>query len=368
MRKFFAIFMLVAVISSFLTSCADASTREIAITAAKGPADTALPHHAVFAVNENADARLISAARSFCDRTVSLSNGGTVFNLVLSKNALEDLRAGKADAILLENAAITSFSPMSEPFRYKSYEHFSMTANSTSTLHKLSDILGANVIAGYYAGSNVFLSHGSLDSKFKATSRRNMEDIQENASIPVTVLEDSTAITFSLLGANVTEGKTLAERIAALATTDSIIELSPSELDSPALLQAVQSNPLESSSEPLVNGEAALDSTQTEPEQLMVTQAFTGIKPVWLVFAPSAYERLSQASRSDVAEAAAYMTADIDKVFLEREREKINRLLDIDVISSRNFIVTRSRALRLADEQDAAYGNQNLRGIISKIQ
>lgn len=372
-RKLFAGFALCAVIFTAMTSCANGNMRETTITAAHGPADTALPYQAVFAVDESVDERLISAAKKFCDRTVEFSNGSTVFSFVLSKNPLKDLREGKADAILLENAAVPAFSPMSEAFRYKSYEHFSMAANSAATLSRLSDILGANVFAGFYAGSNVFLSCGTLDSKFKP-QRRDAAEVRDAESVSVTTISDTTTYAFSLLGANVTKENALDLRTAYFSQTNSFIELSPLELDSPALLNAILAKSLENFTAPSSGDDASGDenseSVQIEPEPLAITRAFTDIKPVWLVFAPTSYEKISQTGRMAVAESAAYMSADIDGVYLQYEQEKIDLLVAEDVIVSRNFASTRAQALRLADEHASflTANEQRLREIISKVQ
>lgn len=363
MRRFFAGLTFFVMVLTVMTSCAGGNTREPTTTAAFGPPESALPYHAVFAIDASADERLISAAQNFCDRTVSFSNGGTVFSLTLSNDALLDLRAGRAELILLDGTQISAFSIISEAFRYKSYEHFSMAANSAATLLKLSDILGANVFAGYYKGSNVILSHGTLDSKFRP-SRRDSENPQEPERIPVVALSSETARAFSLLGANVTEEKSLDARISAFDQTCFAVELSSSELDSPALLQAVLAKSLEElEPEPLVDEDNISDNSEDseavleldepiepEPEPLVLTRAFTGIESVWLVFAPSAYEKLSQTGRVVVAEAAAHMTADIDHVYLEYERNKTDSLLVEDIIVSRDYTVTRTRALRLADD------------------
>lgn len=373
MRRFFAGFALCAVIFITLTSCANGNMRETTITAAHGPADTALPYQAVFAVDKNAGERLISAAKNFCDRTVEFSKGGTVFSFILSNNALKDLREGKADVILLENASAPEFSPMTEAFLYKSYEHFSMTANSAATLSKLSDMLGANVFAGFYAGSDVFLSSGTLDSKFKLPNLGEA-DTQDTESVSVTTISNSTTQALSLLGANVTEEKSLSERIAYFSGTGSTVEFSHSELDSPALLQAVLAKSLESggvtSSGDDESGDDVPEPAPSEPEPIVVTRAFTGIKPVWLVFAPASYEKLSQTGRMAVAEAAAYMTSDIDGAYLQYEREKIDLLVSVDVTDSRDFASTRAQALRLADERVSTLTSdkQRLREIISTIQ
>lgn len=368
MRRFFAGFALCAVIFITLTSCANGNMRETTITAAHGPADTALPYQAVFAVDKNAGERLISAAKNFCDRTVEFSKGGTVFSFILSNNALKDLREGKADVILLENASAPEFSPMTEAFLYKSYEHFSMTANSAATLSKLSDMLGANVFAGFYAGSDVFLSSGALDSKFKLP-RLSDADTQDFENVSVTTISNTTTQALSLLGAVVTENKSLNERIANFSETDSTVEFSHSELDSPALLKAVLAKSLESSGTPSSGGGVS-NPAPSEPEPIVVTRAFTGIKPVWLVFAPAAYEKLSQTGRVAVAEAAAYMTADVDSAYLQYEREKIDLLASVDVTDSRDFASIRAQVLRLADERVSALttDKQRLREIISTVQ
>lgn len=373
MKRFFACLALCVVIFTSLTSCANENMREPTITAAHGPADTALPYHAVFAVDKSADERLISAAKNFCDRTAEFSKGGTVFSLTLSGNAFKDLREGKADAILLENGSVSAFSPMTEAFRYKGYEHFSMTANSAETLSRLSDMLDATVFAGFYAGSNVFLSSGTLDSKFKLP-RHNEAEIHDIESEPVITVSNKTTQALSLLGANVTEEKSLDARITYFSETGFTVEFSPSELDSSALLQAILAKNPENHDAPSSggneDGDDVPESDSSEPEPLMVTRAFTGIKPVWLVFAPSSYEKLSQTGRMAVAEAAAYMTADADGVYLQYEQEKIDLLVSLDVTDSRDFASTRAQALRLADEQGSefVYDKQRLREIISKIQ
>lgn len=372
-RKLFAVITLCAVIFTVLTSCANGNMRETTITAAHGPADTALPYQAVFAVDERADKRFISAAKNFCDRAVEFSNGGTVFSFVFSENPLKDLRAGKVDVILLENASVPAFSPMSEAFRYKSYEHFSMTANSAATLSRLSDILGANVFSGFYAGSNVFLSCGTLDSKFKP-KRSDEAEVQDAESVLVTTITDTSTRIFSFLDANVTEETAVDTRIAVLSQTNSVVEFSPTELDSPALLSAIRKKNFESFASPSSiddeSGDRDLEPVQNEPEPLVITRAFTDIKPVWLVFALPSYEKLSQTGRMAVAEAAAYMSTDIDGPFLQYEQEKIDLLVDEDVIVSRDFASTRAQALRLADEQASSLSpnEQKLREVISKIQ
>lgn len=369
--------LLALAMTSVLASCADSGTGGTAFTAAQGPADAALPYQAVFAVNENTDERLVSAAKNFCERTAEFSRGSAVFSLVSSKNALQDLQLGKADMILLENTDAAEFSPLTEAFRYKSYEHFSMAANSNSTLRILSDMLGANVFAGFYAGSDVFLSHGTLDSKFKPLPRKDTENSQDSKAIPVTALSDATARAFSLLKADVTTAKELDARILALSVPGSAVEFSHSELDSPSLLlllESLHANTLEVEDlQPQGASEGERENVEPVPaetEPLVATQAFTGIKPVWLVFAESSYEKLSQTNRAAAAEAAAYMVSDIDGSYLQYERKILELLAAADITVSREFAATRTQALRLADESASTLTGKKraLRESIAKTQ
>lgn len=359
-----------------LTACGGGATGETAFTAAQGPADSALPYQVVFSVSEHADERLLAAAQNFCDRTAEFSQGGAVFRLVTSENPLQDLKVGNADAILLESADTDAFSPITESFRYKGYEHFAMTANADTVLQILSDILGANAFAGFYAGSDVFLSHGTLDAKFRPLPSKDAEDARESQTIAVSARCGSTARAFAPLNVGTSATKDLDARIRAVSSPNAVVEFSYAEL-SPALLATfhktiAEAAPLAESTGTSEESDKADAETGTPatPEPLTATPAFTEIRPVWLVFAPDVYEKLSQTNRAAVAEAAAYMVTDIDGVYLAQERELLGFLSTEDIDVSDDFSATRTLALRFADAQAANLTGteRKLRDAVANIQ
>lgn len=357
MKKTIAAVIVFAMMFVFFSSCSSAEKFETTVTTAVGPADIALPRQMVFAAGRNSDGRLIEAAKIFCDRANSFSEGGVMFSFVLSDNVFRDMNAGAADIILLENSSIEMFSPMTEPFRYKSYEHFSMSANSAATLKKLSEYSGANVIAGFYTGSNVFLSDGRLDTLFKsAQNSGDDEDGQSSPEITVTTISESTARAFSLPGITTGTASPVDSRISGFAAGDGAVEFMCSELNSPALLRAIVQK-------------TARESDASENGRIYMTRAFTEINPVWLVASTAAYDKLSQKNRAAVSEAAAYMSGEIDRVFLEYERGQIEEFALDEVTISQDFSTARTLALRLYDGQAAPYNaeQQKLREILAKI-
>lgn len=365
MKRFFAAAVAAAVI---FTACSGAGItgegfrgewargdgfRLRTVTTVPGPADTAFPREITLAVDTSVDETYLAAAERFCETANSLSKSGITFTVEKSSSPVLDLRTGKAGLALAGGEATGALHPLfdivNERFRYANYEEFSIVCNSEEVLSALSDACGLRVAAAYYTGSNVLVSYAPLDKLIGGGRASNQE-----ASGPVAVVcgipGSGTADILSPFCLSASEAAPLLERIVSLAQTNAIAEFTPDELMRTGFAADTPASSAIAAAAIAVGGEIPEDVEY--PDNLVFTRTSHSITPAWLVFAPSFYESLPPAVRAALDEAAAGMCRDIDRFYLDRERDVFELLLyESGGTPQDGFALTRSRIIRATDEK-----------------
>lgn len=304
-----------------LSGCAGASGRKTTYVVAGGLTNPAQRGPVTLAIPADADEILVRAAELFCQKAGELSKGGLVVSVEKSNSAEDDFKAGKVQAALLngEKAAglYSWFQILNEPFRYKSYEHFSMTCNAEAVLWELSKTSGSTVLAGYYTGSNVFLGYNSIAS---TQILEILSDNKDDGHVHIAAISGSGAARpLEQLGLSVVQIQDFSERAAMLTEREAIIEITFGELLSGGLSE----------------------------QGLTVTRAYHSIIPLWLAVSNEFYAQLPPLEKAALLEAAACLTGAIDAEYLKSELDaldSVTRRFDYDV--SEDFTSNRARILK----------------------
>lgn len=333
-----------ALMALLLCACAGGSSapRGTTVTTMPGAADTVLPKRLVLAAGRDSPEYLLTAAESFCRRANSISDGIITLDFASAEDPLADFMDGKADMILLDGKSAEKlhafFAIANEPFRYGSYEKFSITLNSAQVLRRLSEVLDARVFAAYYMGSDIFAGRAPLDDALNIGRGAEPESGRETGIFAAPGSGGWLARNFPDVA--VTELYSPALRAEALAEPDTLAEL---PLDSALTARLAALLPDE---DPDADGD--------ENSGLVVTRSFHRVTAMWLIFAPALYEGLPPLGRAALDEAAAFMTGDVDNVCLGREQEFLNALEDegITVTGGSTAVrakISREESARMAD-------------------
>lgn len=331
----------------FLCACTENITffpQEEVPLAAPEPADITQNVTATLLLDEKSDEAIVAAAEYFCQKTAELSGGSLMITVRKTVDTAIGFTAKQAQFTLTDGKNAVRlhewFQILNEPFRYKSYAHFSMSANSETVLRRLSEVSGTMALAAYYTGSNVFLSGPSVSG---AAVPYPAGEEQESAAVTAAVMFGTNASEpLDALGFNAVEVPDFLERKQMLTEKNAVIE---------AALPELAADP------PEIHG-------------LTLTRAYHAVIPMWLLASPEFYASLAPVQQAVVLEASACLSDKIDNVYLTMEEDALRALEPLDYEVRPDFPGGRTKILKATAKNRGTISQSEkyFRGLLDAIE
>ena len=326
-RKFCLIFIFFVLSCILLASCSTSQSVHQGASSSPGAKELSL-----YLTADTAD-KLEFALDSFCAEVFDKTNGVVAVVPVINANPISSMRENGGLAFA-ENSSAIILSPyfrlFSEPFLFKSYDHFTMSVNSAEILDELNaSMTNVLALAAFYQGSDFIISRMPIDDPAVFIGEIMPESGLPNPkTAPAILMCDSNVTRFNAyasLGAVPIENADINLRIDEIKVELTAAEFSISEAD--ALLAA------------------DIDSE----DEMQITQTFHNASPLWLLAGTDLSDSLSIFEQAVITDAIAGMFAKIDGEILAKEADLLENLYQRSILPGPDFYKTRRKAREYID-------------------